>query len=203
MPVETKQNVSHSGLNYLCRVGEGGDQFLETDIQSLHGPLATVTQQSPHKNDMSNSSFPFAFYWWIPISWTCWTCETCWSHTQQKYMTYIAARDCQTVADAVRSLKWNKALKIVLALHPQDNSIVWIQMVLSESRNSSTHLRAFLLEQRNFTLIFITFGFDLYFLRATCLVVPISKFVVAFYISVHSRSKCLLYSYKCGYFTMV
>lgn len=129
------------------------------------------------------------------ISWTCWALI---SHTQQKYMTYIAARDYQLVADAVRSLKWNKALKIVLALYSQDSSIVWIQMVLSEPRNSSTGLKAFLLGKWNFTLIFITIVFYLYFLRPICLVVPIIKFVVAFHISVHSRSKCLSYSYKCG-----
>lgn len=68
-------------------------------------------------------------------------------------------------------------------------------MMLSKSGNSSTGFRASLLG-RVFTLISITFVFDLYILRPTCLVVLIRKFVVAFHISVHSESKCHSYSYN-------
>lgn len=151
--------------------------------------------ESPHRNYLFTFSFPFGFYCWTSIDLTCWMLMA-WA--QQKYMKCIAARVYQVVADALRLSKWNKALKTMLALHTQDNGILWIQMMLSRSGNSSTGLRASFLGQWVFTLIFITFGLDLYILRPTCLAVLIRQIVVAFHISAHSGSKCYSYSYNSG-----
>jgi len=174
----------------------GGDQFLEDKVQSFTWSFSCChTIETPHRNHLSSFSFLFAFTIEPP---TAELAGLWWLKHSKRTMKFIDARDYQAVADAASLLKGNKALKIVLALHTQDSCVIWILMTLSRSGNSSTGLTASVLRQWVFTLIFTTFGFDLYILRPVCLVVLIREFVIAFLISVHSGSKCHSYSHNSG-----
>lgn len=168
-----RKSLTHSFYQdcYLYKVcvpyKAGRDQYLlETNIQSFTQSLSYChTTESPQK--------------WPVFS---------------SFLLPFTAEPPSAELAFCRMLMWIQSMERVFALHTQDSSILRIQMRLSRSGSSSTALSASLLGLQVFTLIFLTFGFGLYILRPTCLVVLIRKFVVAFHMSAHSGSECHSYS---------
>lgn len=136
--------------------------------KALHNLLATVTPQSPHRNDLS------------------FLVSLC------LLLLNLHQLNLLFVEYLCEFSLWKECLPYIL----RTAVLYGIQMRLSRSGSSSTALRASLLGLWVFTLIFITFSLGLYVLRPTCLVVPIRKFVIAFHMSIHSGNKCHSYSYK-------